>query len=60
MQTVQDSIAQIDSGMRSREKKLSPKLLKDELKNYMIGSTIKKSTVESLLQQLSFFIVHQK
>jgi len=42
MQTVHDLIAQIDSGMRPREKKLNPKLLKNELKNYTIASTIKK------------------
>ncbi len=54
-QTVHELIAQIDSGTRIREKKLNPKLLKDELKNYMIASTIKKITVESLLSELSFF-----
>jgi hypothetical protein len=42
VQTVHDLTAQIDSGMQSREKKVNPKLLKDELKNYMIASTIKK------------------
>jgi hypothetical protein len=42
------------------KKKLNPELLKDQLKNYMNASTIKRITVESLLQELSFLVVHQK
>ncbi len=42
VQTVHDFIAPIDSEMQPREGKVNPKLLKDELKNYMIASTMKK------------------
>ena len=40
--TIHDLILQINSGMRPHENDLNPKLLNNEPKNYMIGSTITK------------------
>ncbi len=60
VQTVHDLIAQIDSGMRPREKKTQPNIVEGRIKELYNRFNNKKIKVESLLQELSFFVVHQK
>jgi hypothetical protein len=60
VQTVHDLITQIDSGIRPREKKTQSKIVERRLKELYDRFNNKKITVESLLQELNFFVVHQK
>ncbi len=58
MLTVDDFIAQIDSGMRPR-KKTQSKIVEREIKELYDRFNNKNIAVESLLLELSFFVVHQ-
>jgi len=55
VQTVHDLIAQIDSGMRPREKKTQSKIIQGRIKELYDRFNNKKNQIESLLQEFSFF-----
>jgi len=59
VQTVHDLIAQINCGMRPREKKTQSKLVEGRIRELYNRFDNKTITVESLLQELSFYVVHQ-
>jgi hypothetical protein len=59
VQTVHDLIAQINSGMRPREKKNQSKIVEGRIRELYSRFDNKKIAVESLLQELSFYVVHQ-
>ncbi len=58
--TVHDLITQINSGTRPREKKTQSKIAEGRIKVSYGRFNNKKIKIESLLQELSFFVVHQK
>jgi hypothetical protein len=59
VQTVHDLIAHINCGMRTREKKTQSKIVEGRMRKLYNRFDNKTITVESLLQELSFYVVHQ-
>ncbi len=57
--TVHDLICQINSGMRPREKKSQSKIVEQRVKELYNRFYDEKITIESLLRELSFYVVHQ-